>query len=122
MGRLTDDRILCLAGRTSDVINIGGVKVSARRIEEAFEAIEEVSEAAACSVEDASGVEQLWVAVVTDGPVDGAALKAKAQTNPDVGDNLSELFVLPELPRGDLGKVQKPRLKELLLGLRKERG
>ncbi len=29
------------------------------------------------------------------------------------------MFVLPELPRGDLGKVQKPRLKELLLGLRK---
>ena len=45
--------------------------------------------------------------------------KAKVQAHPDVGENLSELFVLPELPRGDLGKVQKPRLKELLLGLRK---
>jgi hypothetical protein len=36
-----------------------------------------------------------------------------------VGENLSELFVLSELPRGDLGKVQKPKLKEMLLGLRK---
>jgi acyl-coenzyme A synthetase/AMP-(fatty) acid ligase len=117
MGHLTDDGILCLAGRTSDIINIGGTKVSARHIEEILEAMEEVRESAACAVEDASGMERLWVAVVTNGPVNADALKAKAQAHPDIGSNLSELLVLPELPRGDLGKVQKPRLKELMLGL-----
>ena len=119
VGRLTDDGILCLAGRISDVINIGGVKMSARHVEEILQSMEEVREAAACGVEDAAGMEQLWVALVTKGPVDNEALKAKARAHPDIGENLSELFVLPELPRGDLGKVQKPRLKELLLGLRK---
>ena len=79
--------------------------------------MEEVREAAACGVEDQSGMEQLWVAVVANGPIDAAALKAKATAHPDIGRNLSELFVLAELPRGDLGKVQKARLKELLLGL-----
>jgi acyl-coenzyme A synthetase/AMP-(fatty) acid ligase len=121
MGRLTDDGILCLAGRTSDIINIGGVKLSARRIEEILETLEEVQEAAACSVPDTAGMEQLWAAVVTKGPVDSEALKAKARAHPDIGENLSELFVLPELPRGDLGKVQKAKLKELLLGLQKGR-
>jgi acyl-coenzyme A synthetase/AMP-(fatty) acid ligase len=116
-GHLTDDGILCVAGRTSDVINIGGVKVSARHIEEMLEGMEEVREAAACGVEDASGVERLWVAVVTNGAVNVDALKAKTQAHPDIGSNLSELFVVAELPRGELGKVQKPRLKELLLGL-----
>jgi acyl-coenzyme A synthetase/AMP-(fatty) acid ligase len=119
MGHLTDNGILCLTGRTSDVINIGGVKLSARRVEEILETLEKVQEAAACGVPDAAGVEQLWAAVVTKEPVDSGALKAQAQAHPDIGENLSELFVLPELPRGDLGKVQKPRLKELLLGLRK---
>jgi len=119
MGRLTDDGILCLTGRTSDVINIGGFKLSARRIEEILETLEDVQEAAACSVPDAAGMEQLWTAVVTKGPVDSEALKAKARAHPDIGENLSELFVLPELPRGDLGKVQKAKLKELLLGLHK---
>jgi acyl-coenzyme A synthetase/AMP-(fatty) acid ligase len=119
MGHLTDDGILCLAGRASDVINSGGVKMSARHIEEILETMEEVREAAACGVEDAAGMEQLWAAVVTKGPVDSEALKAKARAHPDIGENLSELFVLPELPRGDLGKVQKARLKELLLGLHK---
>jgi len=45
-------------GETSDIINIGGVKVSARRIEELLEAMEEVHEAAGCGIEDASGVER----------------------------------------------------------------
>jgi len=119
LGHLTDNGILCLTGRTSDVINIGGVKLSARRVEEILETLEKVQEAAACGVPDAAGVEQLWAAVVTKEPVDSGALKVQAQAHPDIGENLSELFVLPELPRGDLGKVQKPRLKELLLGLRK---
>jgi acyl-coenzyme A synthetase/AMP-(fatty) acid ligase len=116
-GYLTDDGMLCLTGRTSDIINIGASKVSARRVEEAFETMEEVREAAVCGVTDAAGVERLWVAVVANGPLDSAALKVKAQAHPDVGENLSELFVLSELPRSDLGKVQKPKLKELLLGL-----
>jgi acyl-coenzyme A synthetase/AMP-(fatty) acid ligase len=116
-GHLRADGILCLAGRTSDVINIGGVKVSANQIEKALEAMEEVREAAACGVEDEAGVERLWVAVVTNGPMNADALKAKAQAHPDIDNNLSELFVLPELPRGELGKVQKLKLKELLLGL-----
>jgi acyl-coenzyme A synthetase/AMP-(fatty) acid ligase len=119
VGRLTDDGILCLSGRTSDVINIGGTKVSARRIEEIIESMEEVREASACGVEDAAGVERLWVAVVTNGPVNADALKAKAQAHPDIGRNLSGLLVLPELPRGELGKVQKPRLKEIMLGTSK---
>jgi len=29
------------------------------------------------------------------------------------------VFVVDQIPRGDLGKVQKYRLKELLLGLKK---
>jgi acyl-coenzyme A synthetase/AMP-(fatty) acid ligase len=119
MGHVTDDGILCLTGRTSDVINIGGTKMSARRIEEVFEMMEGVREAAACGVEDAAGVERLWVAVVANGTVDSETLKAKVQAHPDVRGHLSELFVLSELPRGGLGKVQKPKLKEMLLGLRK---
>ncbi len=64
-------------------------------------------------------MERLWVAVVTNGPMNADALKSKAQAHPDIGNNLVELFVLPELPRGDLGKVQKPRLKEIMLGMKK---
>jgi acyl-coenzyme A synthetase/AMP-(fatty) acid ligase len=119
VGRLTEDGLLCLTGRASDVINIGGVKVSARRIEEVLETMEEVREASACGVEDALGVERLWAAVIANGPVDASALKSKAQAHPDIGSNLSELFVLPELPRGDAGKVQKPRLKDIMRGLKK---
>jgi acyl-coenzyme A synthetase/AMP-(fatty) acid ligase len=119
LGRLREDGLLCVTGRASDVINIGGVKVSARRIEEVLETMEGVREASACGVEDAVGMERVWAAVVANGPVDAAALKSKAQAHPEIGSNLSELFVLPELPRGEAGKVQKPRLKDIMLGLKK---
>jgi acyl-coenzyme A synthetase/AMP-(fatty) acid ligase len=119
-GSLTADGILCLTGRTSDVINLGGVKVSARPIEDILEDMAGVREAAACGVEDASGLEQVWVAVVANGPVDAAALKAKAQAHPEIGSKLSQLFVLPDLPRGELGKVQKHKLKDILLDLKKK--
>jgi acyl-coenzyme A synthetase/AMP-(fatty) acid ligase len=117
VGCVTATGILCLTGRTSDLINIGGVKISTKKIEEVFEQMEEVREAAACGVDDSVGVERLWVAVVANGPIDVAALKARVQAHPDIGANVSELFVLPELPRGDSGKIQKPRLKEILLDL-----
>jgi acyl-coenzyme A synthetase/AMP-(fatty) acid ligase len=117
IGCVTATGILCLTGRTSDLINIGGVKVSTRQIEEAFEEMEEVREAAACGVDDSAGVERLWVAVVAKGSIDVAALKTKAQAHQDIGANLSELFVLLELPKGDSGKIQKPKLKEILLEL-----
>jgi acyl-coenzyme A synthetase/AMP-(fatty) acid ligase len=118
-GCLTDDGLLRLSGRTSDVINIGGTKVSAKRIEDLLETMEGIREAAACAVEDASGLERVWVAVVTNGPVNADALRAKVKAAPEIGGDISELFVLPELPRGDLGKLQKPKLKDIMLSLKK---
>ena len=55
IGRLTENGLLCLAGRYSDVINRGGVKVSATKIEEVLEALPQIKEAAACGVEGLFG-------------------------------------------------------------------
>ena len=44
------------------MINRGGVKVSATKIEEILEALPEIKEAAACGVEGASGLEEIWIA------------------------------------------------------------
>ena len=50
IGRLTEHGVLCVTGRSSDVINSGGVKVSATRIEDVLQALPEIREAAACGV------------------------------------------------------------------------
>jgi acyl-CoA synthetase (AMP-forming)/AMP-acid ligase II len=119
IGRLTPDRILCVTGRSSDVINSGGVKVSATKIEEIVQALPEIQEAAACGVMSPAGLEEVWIAVVAKAPLDVADIKRRLQEHPEVKLAPGEVFVVDRLPRGDLGKVQKYRLKEQLLNLKK---
>ena len=70
IGTLTDDGLLRFVGRSSDVINRGGVKVSGNRIEEILRGMPQIKDAAACGVVGASGLEEIWIAVEAHGPVD----------------------------------------------------
>jgi acyl-CoA synthetase (AMP-forming)/AMP-acid ligase II len=115
IGSLTAGGVLNLAGRSSDVINRGGVKVSGTRIEEILKALPQIKEAAACGIAGPSGLEEIWIAVVANGPVHIEEIEELLRNHADIGIAPDEVFVLDELPRGELGKVQKFRLKELLL-------
>jgi acyl-coenzyme A synthetase/AMP-(fatty) acid ligase len=119
IGRLTDDGVLCVTGRGSDVINSGGVKVSAAKIEEIVQAIPEIRDAAACGILGPTGVEEVWLAVVAAAPVDSEAIGRLLKENREVGLEPAQVFVVDSLPRGDLGKLQRYRLKEQLLALKK---
>jgi acyl-coenzyme A synthetase/AMP-(fatty) acid ligase len=119
IGRLTDNGLLCLAGRYSDVINRGGVKVSATKIEEILEGMPLIKEAAACGVQGASGLEEIWIAVVSQSPIDAAEIKRHLKEHREVGIDVDEVIEVPALPRNDVGKVQKHLLKDTLLHLKK---
>ena len=119
IGRLTENGVLCVTGRSSDVINSGGIKVSATKIAEVVQALPEIQAAAACGVTGPSGLEELWIAVVASAPVDVAEITRRLQEHKEIGLAPAEVFRLDELPRGDLGKIQKYRLKEQLLNLKK---
>ena len=118
VGRVTEDGVLCLAGRSSDVINHGGAKVSAGRIEEILEALPEIKEAAVCGVEGGSGFEEIWIAVVAQAPLDTADIKRRLTEHDDVRVTIGQVFELQQLPRNELGKVQKHKLKDVLLALK----
>jgi acyl-coenzyme A synthetase/AMP-(fatty) acid ligase len=119
IGHLTEHGVLCVTGRSSDVINCGGIKVSATKIEEIVRTLPEIKEAAACGVMGPAGLEEVWIAVVARAPVDIAEIKRRLLEHKEIGLAPAEVFVLDELPRGDLGKVQKLRLKDQLLRLKK---
>ena len=119
IGSLTADGVLCLTGRSSDVINRGGFKVSGTKIEEILQALPNIREAAACGVAASSGLEEIWIAVVADGPVDVEQIRRTLREHRDVRVAPDEVLALDALPRGDLGKVQKYRLKEMMLNLKK---
>ena len=119
IGTLTADGVLRFAGRSSDVINRGGVKVSATRIEEILKTMPGVADAAVCGVAGPSGLEEIWIAIVPNGTIDVADVEKLLLGHAEVGAAPDEVFLLDELPRGELGKVQKVRLRELLLSRKK---
>jgi acyl-CoA synthetase (AMP-forming)/AMP-acid ligase II len=121
MGSLGDDKALHLIGRSSDIINRGGVKVSGSRIEEILKEMPEISEAAACGISGSSGLEEIWIGVVANGSIDVERIKSHLHAHDDIRIAPDEVILLDEIPRGELGKVQKPRLKELLLGIKRGR-
>jgi len=114
IGALSGDGVLHLTGRSSDVINRGGVKVSGTRIEEILKTLPSVKQAAACGIPGRSGLEEIWIAVVGD-RIDREEIDTTLRNHADVGIAPDEVFLLDELPVGELGKVQKQRLKEILI-------
>jgi acyl-coenzyme A synthetase/AMP-(fatty) acid ligase len=119
IGRLEADGAVVFAGRTSDVINCGGVKVSGARIEEIVKNLPQVKDAGACGVVGDSGMEEVWVAVIPNGAVDVDEIKQLLRTHADIGLAPAEVFIVDDFPHGEHGKVQKGRLKELLLARKK---
>jgi acyl-CoA synthetase (AMP-forming)/AMP-acid ligase II len=118
IGRVTENGVLCVTGRSSDVINSGGIKVSAAKIAEVLQALPEIQAAAACGVTGPTGLEELWVAVVASAQVDVGEITRRLLDHKEIGLAPAEVFRLDEIPRGDLGKIQKYRLKEQLLKLK----
>jgi acyl-coenzyme A synthetase/AMP-(fatty) acid ligase len=115
VGSLAPDGVLRIIGRASDVINRGGHKVSSARIEQILEAVPGISEAAACGIPGPSGLEEIWLAIVANGVIDVEDLKLRLRDHQDVRIAPDEVFIVDALPRGELGKLQKHRVKEMLL-------
>jgi acyl-coenzyme A synthetase/AMP-(fatty) acid ligase len=119
IGSLDDEGAFYLSGRNSDVINRGGIKVSGTLVEEIVRSFPKIREAAACGITGPSGLEELWIGVVADEPIDVEQIKMRLSEHTDIRIAPDEIILLDEIPRGELGKVQTPRLKELLLELKR---
>ena len=100
------------------MINRGGAKISAVKIEEIVDALPAIKESAACGVQGTTGLEEIWVAVVAQAPIDVAAIKEYLRNHDAIGTVVDEVIEVPQLPRTALGKVQKNAVKDMLLGLK----
>jgi len=114
IGWLTDNGILCIAGRTGDVLNRGGVKLSINDFEDFLSSCPGVKDAGICTLMDSSGFEEVWVGVVLEPSVDITAFQRSIESNAQFGTNIDKLFVVEAIPRGTLGKIQREELKNLL--------
>jgi acyl-CoA synthetase (AMP-forming)/AMP-acid ligase II len=119
IGSLTADSLLVISGRQNDVLNAGGGKMAAERIEAALVAFKGINDAAVFMETSKLGVDEVWAAIVANETVDAESLRAHCRTR------MPQVFVpayvvsLDALPINTMGKVDRPRVRDLALAARK---
>jgi malonyl-CoA/methylmalonyl-CoA synthetase len=119
VGRIDADGYVTIVGRSKDLIISGGYNVYPAEIEAVINELPGVAESAVVGVPHPDFGEAV-VAVVVPRPgttLDGAAIAAQLRRQIANFKLPKQVFVVPELPRNTMGKVQKNLLREEHRGL-----
>ena len=112
IGTVWPDGMLTINGRTTDVINAGGVKVHPHVIESALMKLPTVLDAAAFGVPDALGVTRIWAAIVARSRIDDAVLNAFCRhALPGIAPHT--ILQMKALPRNQNGKLRRDQLVDI---------
>ena len=99
--------ILKLLGRSDDLINAGGSKISAVSAEEKLRAIQGVLDVAVFGITDTTGNVRAWAAIKATPQIDKIKLNDVAARA-----SVSKVMFVEALPRNENGKVVKSVLRE----------
>ncbi|MEJ5990118.1 class I adenylate-forming enzyme family protein [Ramlibacter sp. PS3R-8] len=114
VGAMLGSRLLQLAGRQDDLVNIGGLKFPASRFETVLREQPAIADAAAVAVHLEDGAITLGLAVVlSDGATRGQAEQQVIAALCVESDVVARLLVLTEMPRLGTGKVDRQELLRL---------
>jgi amino acid adenylation domain-containing protein len=116
LGRTDEDGYLFLTGRTKEILNRGGEKISPREVDEALMAHPAVCQCLTFALPDSQLGEEVGVAVVrrADIAVDERQLQYFAATRLADFKVPRRVFFLDEIPAGPTGKLQRIGLAERL--------
>ena len=102
---------LVLAGRDSELLNIGGQKINPALIDEFAAEFPGIQDAAAFGIERRAGIQEVAIALVTDDGCDLRALDAALRARVPVG-HPTIYWRIDAIPRGRMGKIQRGKLAE----------
>ncbi|WP_300613939.1 AMP-binding protein [Trebonia sp.] len=114
VGTLSADGYLTLVGRVKELINRAGEKISPYEVEDALLAHPAVAEAAAYPVPDEKYGELVGVVVVLRGEATPRELAAHCADRLAAFKRPARVTILPEIPKGPTGKVQRRTLATLV--------
>ena len=111
LGILRDAHRLQVIGRSDDVLNIGGLKISPSALEDLILRGAEVGDVGVCSIRNADGVEEICVVASNPG---GSDQKLREQIlrvfrNAQIGG--FHVITMDRIPRNTNGKIQRDILK-----------
>ncbi|MGC1777866.1 MAG: class I adenylate-forming enzyme family protein [Xanthobacteraceae bacterium] len=115
IGTVTADNLLIISGRQNNVLNAGGGKMAAEKIEAVLMAFKGVSEAAVFMATNKIGVEEVWAAIVCNEKIDIDRLRMHCRPRMPVVFVPAHFVTLDALPTSDLGKIDRSRLKQILM-------
>lgn len=98
------DNLLIISGRQNAVLNAGGGKMAAEKVE-----------AAVCMATNKLGVEEVWAAIVCGEKIGTERLRAHCRLRMPMVFAPAHIVTLDALPVTAMGKVDRPRLKQMLM-------
>jgi acyl-coenzyme A synthetase/AMP-(fatty) acid ligase len=107
-GRIAADGLLIVSGRTSEIINAGGIKIAPTAIEETVQQHPAVAEVAALGRVGADGVEEIVIVVVSRRPVSERSI---ADWCAEHGIKVAQVVAVAELPKTASGKIHRDLIK-----------
>jgi acyl-CoA synthetase (AMP-forming)/AMP-acid ligase II len=113
LGRYGENGLLILTGRTSEIINVGGLKLAPEVVEETLRKHPAVTDVAAFGNMGDGGIEEIFVALVANRPVADDHLIGWCAER---GLPLKRVFFVEALPKTPSGKIHRDLLKRQLLG------
>jgi acyl-coenzyme A synthetase/AMP-(fatty) acid ligase len=102
-----------LVGRTDTMVNLGGIKYSSEELEDRLIARQLARDLAISSVADRDGIEELYIALEAAILDDPSLIKAVADTLGTAMGNI-RIVHLPQIPRGEQGKLQRSVLSQMI--------
>ena len=122
VGVLREANQLQVLGREDELLNVGGHKVMPADLEDVIRQRTKVDDVAVCTLPNADGVEEVWVAAVYDGP-DERDLKARLAPG-FVGYpfGIAHLIKLARIPRTETRKIKRAELRQAVIDAAHARG
>ncbi len=116
LGRIDDDGFLYFCGRKQDLININGINVYPIEIEECLNDLVGIKECCAFAYPDERQYEIVAIAIVLDenSKINKNDIKDYCKNNLADIQQPQKIFFLPDLPRNQMGKIQKNKLFEII--------
>jgi acyl-coenzyme A synthetase/AMP-(fatty) acid ligase len=116
LGSLTSDNLLIISGRQNDVLNAGGGKMAAEKVEAALVSFKGVTEAAVFMATNRIGVEEVWAAIVCSETIDTESMRAHCRSGMPAVFVPAHIVTVDALPLSPTGKVDRQRLKNNVMG------
>ena len=121
VGHFDKDGFLYIGGRSDDVINVSGHRISSSEIESISLSLDQIIEACAVSIPDSLSGSRVILFITPNSEENNLSSKLKIKLQHTIIDNLSsfhlpkEIYIFRNLPKTKSGKIMRRIMRDLVI-------